>query len=92
MQIHVTQDHIDRGLPHCPEKCPVALALKDATNRHWIVNNHNASSPNEEEQKHRLVRLNDFAREFVTRFDTDVNQQPFSFEFDYECKESSSNE
>jgi len=30
MQVSVTADHIDKGIPHCGDRCPVALALNDA--------------------------------------------------------------
>lgn len=29
--VHVTQDHIDKGWPGRTDRCPVALALQDAT-------------------------------------------------------------
>lgn len=34
IKVRVTQDHIDRGVANDPNRCPVALALEDATVHH----------------------------------------------------------
>ena len=90
MQIHVTQDHIDRGVPHCPGFCPIAIALRNATGKIWHIGITIAHIWTGGQTVETICKLNEEAQMFVKRFDTDVNQQPFSFEFDHE--ESSSDE
>jgi hypothetical protein len=37
MIIHITQKHIDSGTRTSSDRCPVALALSEATGREWLV-------------------------------------------------------
>lgn len=37
MLIHVTQKHIDNGRRKKCDKCPVSLALSEATGKEWLV-------------------------------------------------------
>jgi hypothetical protein len=37
MIINVTQQHIDKGEPGFSSRCPIALAVKDATGAPWVI-------------------------------------------------------
>jgi hypothetical protein len=79
MTIHVTQEHIDKGLKSCGG-CPIALALRDAGfndvvvfQRRFIYDARRGSPSH---------TLPPEAREFIEKFDKGRTVQPFSFELE----------
>lgn len=76
--IHVTQDHIDSGLPAEPCYCPVALALEEQLGGVWFVDRgylYKSSGSI-------FVNTPGIVLNFIDRFDEDLPVEPFSFELD----------
>jgi len=85
MIINVTQQHIDEGIQACANQCPVALALREATNLNTTIFSqiflwegddtrnylYQASTP-----QHVLDR--------IRNYDMNDLMAPFDFEIDYE--------
>ena len=75
MKVRVTQDHIDRGVRHRGQACPLALALRRHHGGDWQVGATTASSERHErcEGATRQIleswRLSRAAAEFVRQFD-----------------------
>ncbi len=73
--IQVTQSHIDRGDPRNCAGCPIALALKDATDHNWWVGVRSAMSST-------ITRiLPTEASAFINAFDCGAEVEPFEFVF-----------
>ena len=77
MTIHVTQLHIDTGVPDARCECPVALAIQDATGRCLEVH-----SDSVEYDLEKSVRLPERAINFIKMFDDWEPVEPFSFELE----------
>ena len=81
MRITVTQEHIDNGVPVDSLKCPLALAIREATkNNVWSVGVASVFSGN----KGFGIVLPKSAREFRHRFDSNLVVQPFEFDIELE--------
>lgn len=64
MVIKVTKEHIRRGVKGKTDRCPLALAIREATgNREAWVDNYKGGA------KGRVFLLNEKARKFVRKFD-----------------------
>jgi hypothetical protein len=86
MTIHVTQSHIDAGVPGDFWACAVALALQESTGRPWFING-TAVPCYTEEYEYGLeylveVILPKNAQNFCKAFDKGEPVDPFSFELE----------
>lgn len=75
MKIKVTQEHITKGQCWEPKCCPIALALIDVGFKKVRV------CIGRIEINRKFYSLPQEARKFMTSFDTNLNVQPFEFEF-----------
>ena len=65
IQVHVTQEDIDNGVPGNKEACPIALALNRATGQNeWAV----------------TTRADTWKSRWARRFDNGLHVEPFDFE------------
>jgi hypothetical protein len=75
MNIQVTEDDIEQGVPFDPCRCPVALAIKRATRRRHIIVGESALE---------IGRLRYHTphelRRFIEGFDLGRTVSPFSFD------------
>ena len=85
MQINVTQEDIDRGIPQCALSCPVARAVRAAfptalyaTATHMFISILNDTNTFQHWNTPESVS------EFVKTFDNLQDVQPFSFELQEE--------
>ena len=82
MQIDVTQEDIDRGIPREGENCPIALALKRATDITWQVDRLSAMCLGDPWL--RKILLPKQAVDFISDFDLDKTVGAFTFDFPWE--------
>jgi hypothetical protein len=77
MKIKVTQEHINAGIRNNPCKCPLALALNEATGREWYVGgiwfNH------KEKRESTRFRVTDQMWRFIHAFDCESRVEPTEF-------------
>ncbi len=72
--ISVTQDHIDAGLRHDCQECPVGLALRDAFNAGEVIVDNDVITV----QGHVLKIPVELSKRIV-KFDQDEVMKPYSF-------------
>lgn len=82
MEIEVTQEHIDRGQPHCGESCPVALAISDIVNEDAWVDLDEVGFFSVEEDDFIDIPTPSVVKEFITAFDAGRPVTPFRFELE----------
>lgn len=80
IKIKVTEEHIDKGNQADCYSCPIALALKEASQELGTpeVCGYMVYWPK------KIGTLPHKAREFIRKFDKDRTAQPFEFEIDIE--------
>lgn len=76
MIIHVTEEHIRRGVPTSVCGCPIALALNDALCDVYLVGK-DSFAPYLSGRK--IQRFQKKAQIFIERFDAGIPVKPFSF-------------
>ena len=82
MTIHVTEEHIRKGVrDHCV-LCPVALALQEATGKDVRVDRVIIKVRNEEKWLH--YSLPDRVIRRIARYDSGKKMKPFSFDVEME--------
>jgi hypothetical protein len=77
--VNVDQWCIDNGFPICAGECPVALALARATGHDAQVTGSEAFVYNPKMVAYKLPRI---AEDFVIRFDSGQQVEPFTFELE----------
>jgi hypothetical protein len=77
MRIEIKQEHIDKGIKSNCERCPVALALKDATGKTYTVG-YEAEVVSWDGGESLLIPKD--ARDFAWHFDHGNPVIPFVFE------------
>lgn len=76
MNIHVTAQHIMNGQRADCRRCPVALALKDATGQRYAVSTRTYRSINDLAKNEDLPAK---ARDWIEAFDSGHKVKPFTF-------------
>ena len=87
LAIEVTEDHIQRGLSGSPQRCPIALAIKEAAGHAAGVSVGCQSVSIRLYRRHRKYYLPENAIQFVEVFDNSGTGQPFVLELDSENME-----
>lgn len=86
MQIKVTQEHIDKGVKGVARKCPIALALKEATHLNasiWLqIHLKPYDWQSGDSYEYDGLTPPDVFRK-LQYFDLTKEMQPFTFEIDY---------
>ena len=84
MKIHVTQDHIDRGLRHSASACPVSLALAELTETEWSVGNAACYMRVSDPLAKQSLVLPAEAYWFINAFDAGFDVNPLDFDLPLE--------
>jgi hypothetical protein len=79
MLIKVTQSHVDAGVPCDATNCPVALAIRTATGKKYLVGPDYVLPPRKR-YPNGAIRLPQKVRGFIERFDANHIVEPFKFE------------
>ncbi len=78
MKIQVTQDHIDKGVPRLPNRCPVSLAIQEQFSEKVMIGSLSYSIGKYN------GRFIDSVCARIIQYDLDRGMEPFEFEIDYE--------
>lgn len=87
MIINVTQQHIDKGVQTCAGECPVALALREATDLNVTVYQQIflwEGDKNAEEEYLYQAPTPPHVVDRINNYDKNNLMVPFDFEIDYE--------
>lgn len=80
MKISIAAKHIKRGLRKSSSQCPVALAMREATGKNWLVGALVARLVEEQPD----IPLPEKAKDWIAHWDAGKKRRPFSFEMDLE--------
>ncbi len=77
MKIQVTQEHIDKGRPRLPRRCPVSLAIQEQFSEKVLVGSLSYTIG----EYNGIFTDSVYAR--ITQYDMDRGMTPFELEIDY---------
>ena len=83
MKIAVTSEHIRMGCRRVGKRCPIALALRDATGHRWDVIEDRAAQMGMNGGWTRCIYLPSTAKQFVYDFDRGQAVDPFEFDIPF---------
>jgi len=83
--INVTKENIAHGEPRCENTCPIAIAIKNATHRKFIVdvNVHTVNLISLRSANTYEARLPKKGSNFVNKFDSGEKVKPISLELEF---------
>lgn len=84
MQITVTQDDIDKGVPRKANLCPLALAIRRVCSSAFVGNGYASGFPAVAGFKDLRAMLPPAAEEFRRKFDSHEAVEPISFDLEME--------
>jgi hypothetical protein len=83
MTIHVTQDHIDRGIRKSPFDCPITLAVNEQTGLRVSTTHAWFRVIDKEGNTIKYIDFNiKSIADFISKFDWELPVEPFSFEIE----------